>query len=288
MKNRIPLLISTLVLTSAVALAQDRNFDRTLSVAATPSVNVSTGAGSIHIHPGSDNQVHIVGHIHGNHGWMSGSSNNVQARIQQIADHPPIVQTGNEITIGERHANDLYRNLSIDYDITLPRTSSIVASSGSGDVEIQDAGASLKADSGSGTIRARGIHGAANLQTGSGDIELIQVASGDVHAQTGSGSLRLTVVSSALRAGTGSGDIEVNGAPTSDWRLETGSGNIHLNVGSGSKFSVNASTGSGSIRIEQPFTMQGELNRNHINASVNGGGSANVKANTGSGDIQIR
>lgn len=288
MKNHIPLLISTLVLTSAAAFAQDRNFDRTLTVTAAPGVNVATGAGSIHFHPGSDSQVHIIGHIHANHGWMSGSGNNVQARVQQIADHPPIVQNGNEVTVGERHANDLYRNLSIDYDVTLPRTSRIIASSGSGDIENQEAGASLKADSGSGNIRARGIHGPANLQTGSGDIELIQTASGDVHAQTGSGSLRLTIVSSALRAGTGSGDIEVNGTPTADWRLETGSGNIHLNVGSSSKFNVNASTGSGSIRIEQPFTMQGELNRNHITASVNGGGSANVKANTGSGDIQIR
>lgn len=287
MNTRI-LLIPTLVLATTAALAQDRNFDRTLSLSASPSINVATGAGSIHLHPGSDNQIHIVGHIHANHGWMNGGSSNLAARVQQIADHPPIVQSGNDVTIGERHASDLYRNLSIDYDITVPRTSSIVASSGSGDIEIQDAAVSFKADSGSGSIRARGVHGAANLQTGSGDIELVQVAPGDVHTQTGSGSLRLTVMSSPLRAGTGSGDIEVNGVPTSDWRLETGSGSIHLNVGSGSKFNVNASTGSGSIRIEQPFTMQGELNRNHITASVNGGGNANLKANTGSGDIQIR
>jgi hypothetical protein len=273
-----------LSLAAATTAFADSNFDRTLNVGNSPNLAVSTGSGYIHLHPGSDTQVHIVAHIHSSHGWMGGSD--VDARIREIANNPPIVQSGNDITIGEHHNNDLYRNISIDYDITLPHASAIAATTGSGDVDIQDVGASLKAQSGSGTVRAHGIKGPATLGTGSGDIELEQTGPGDVKAETGSGSIRLHGLSGALKAGTGSGDIEANGEPTTDWKLSTGSGSIHLGLGN-ARFNLDADTGSGSINVSQPITMQGSLNRHHVTGAVNGGGPT-IRANTGSGDIQIR
>jgi hypothetical protein len=280
------ILAATAALTfAATAAFADSNFDRTLSVGAAPNLSVATGSGSIRLHPGSDNQVHISARIHSNHGWMGGGD--VDARIQQIVSNPPIVQNGNDITIGETHNSDLYRNIGIDYDITLPRASTIAATTGSGDVDIQDVGASLKAQSGSGTVRAHGIKGPVTLGTGSGDIELQQTAPGDVKAQTGSGSIRLQGLSGALKAGTGSGDIEADGQPTTDWKLSTGSGSIRLGVGASARFNLDADTGSGSINVAQPITMQGSLNRHHVAGVVNGGGPT-IRANTGSGDIQIR
>src|ERR1700756_320686 len=172
-------------LAAATAFAADSSFDRTLNVSGSPNVSVSTGSGYIHLNPGSGNQIRIVAHLRSSHGWMSGGSD-VDSRIQQIVNNPPIVQSGNDITIGERHNNDLYRNISIDYDVTLPKASSINAATGSGDVQIQDVGATLKAQSGSGSVRARGIQGPATLGTGSGDIELQQTGPGDVKAETGS------------------------------------------------------------------------------------------------------
>ena len=147
---------ATLAFAAATAFAADGNFDRTLNVSGSPNVSVSTGSGYIHLNPGSSNQVHITAHLRSSHGWMSGGSD-VDSRIQQIINNPPIVQNGNDITIGERHNNDLDRNISIDYDITLPKASGINAATGSGEVQIQDVGASLKAQSGSGSVRAHGI-----------------------------------------------------------------------------------------------------------------------------------
>jgi hypothetical protein len=275
---------ATLILAATAALA-DGNFDRTLNVSGSPNVSVSTGSGYIRLHPGSGNQVHIVAHLRSNHGWMSGGSD-ADSRIQQIVNNPPIVQNGNDITIGERHNNDLFRNISIDYDITLPKTSSINASTGSGDLEIQDVGASVKAQSGSGSVKVHGVQGPTTLGTGSGEIDLQQVGPGDVKAETGSGSIRLQGLAGALRASTGSGDIEAQGQPTSDWKLSTGSGSVHLTVGN-ARFNLDADTGSGSITVSQPITMQGSLNRHHVSGVVNGGGST-IRVGTGSGDIQIR
>jgi hypothetical protein len=276
---------ATLALVAATAFAADGNFDRTLNVSGSPNVSVSTGSGYIHLNPGSGNQVHIVAHLRSSHGWMSGG-NDVDSRIQQIVNTPPIVQNGNDITIGERHSNDLYRNISIDYDITLPKASVINAATGSGDVQIQDVGANIKAQSGSGTVRAHGIQGPATLGTGSGDIELQQTGPGDVKAETGSGSIRLNGLAGALKASTGSGDIEATGQPTTDWKLSTGSGSVRLVVGN-AHFNLDADTGSGDIHVSQPITMQGSLNKHHVSGVVNGGGPT-IRVGTGSGDIQIK
>lgn len=274
---------ATLAIT-ATAFAAEANFDRTLNVSSSPTVSVATGSGYIHLKPGSDNQVHIVGRIHSSNSWMAGD---VEARVRQIAGNPPIVQNGNEITIGERHSGDLYRNISIDYDVTLPRASNIAVATGSGDLTIDSVGATLKAQTGSGSVHANGIHGAATLGSGSGDVDLQQTGPGDVRAETGSGSLHLRGVNGGLKASTGSGDIEVEGQPVTDWKLSTGSGSIRMSLGSGAKFNLVADTGSGSVNVSQPITMQGSLNRHHISGSVNGGGPL-VHANTGSGDITIR
>ena len=129
--------VATLTLAATTAFAADSNFDRTLNVSGSPNVSVSTGSGYIRLHPGSGDQVHIVAHLRSSHGWMSGG-NDVDSRIQQIVNNPPIVQNGNDIIIGPEHHNgDLYNNISIDYDVTLPKTSAISATTGSGDVQIK-------------------------------------------------------------------------------------------------------------------------------------------------------
>lgn len=283
---KLPLLFTAAILTLAAATATasaDATFDRTLNTGSTPNVAVSTGSGNIHLHPGSNNQVHVVAHLHANHGLLSGD---VDSRIQQIVNNPPIVQNGNDITIGEHHNSELYRNISIDYDVTLPRSSALTTSTGSGDITVESVGASLNARSGSGTIRATGIQGPATLGTGSGNINFEQSSPGDVKAETGSGDIELRGISGGLISRTGSGGIDVQGQPTTDWKLSTGSGTIRLAVGS-ARFNLNADTGSGSINVSQPITMQGSLNRHHVSGTVNGGGPT-VHASTGSGDIQIK
>jgi hypothetical protein len=284
MNARILLATASLTLATA-AYAADSHFERTLSVSSSPNVTVATGSGYIRLKPGNDNQVHIAGHVHSGSSWMGGDA---ESRVQQIANNPPISQNGNEINIGQRHGdNDLFHNISIDYDITLPRTSNIAATTGSGDMSIDNVGATLKAQTGSGSVRANGIQGASTLGSGSGDVELHLAGPGDVRAETGSGSVRLYGVNGALKASTGSGDIQVNGNPATDWKLSTGSGSINMDLGTGAKFNLVADTGSGSVNVNQPISMQGSLNRHHISGTVNGGGPT-IRANTGSGDISIR
>ena len=115
----------------ALALASDGTFDKTLNVNGAVQLEVSTGSGYVHVNPGSDNQVHIIGHVHANHGWMGGNS---EDQVKHVVDDPPIQQSGNTIRIGEMHES-WFNHVSIDYDITAPRNTHLKAESGSGDLE---------------------------------------------------------------------------------------------------------------------------------------------------------
>src|SRR5215475_5173788 len=277
------LAVTALLLAPAALLAADGTFDKTLQTSGAVTLYVNTGSGYIHITPGSDSSVHIVGHVHASkwNSWIDSGS--PEQRVQQVVSNPPIEQSGNTITIG-KHTE--YHNISIDYDITTPKGTDLTGNSGSGDIHVSDLSGPAKLNTGSGTIEASGLSGRTTLETGSGDIRAEMLSSTGVKAQTGSGSIRLKNVQGDLYAETGSGDMEIQGQPTASWRLQTGSGSVTIATGS-SKFSLDASTGSGSVHSDPPITTHGSFEKHHITGDVNGGGPT-VRVETGSGDIRIR
>ncbi len=280
-------LAATLLVSSSAALAAGGSFDRTLHTSATPTIAVFTSSGAIRVHAGSD--VHIKANLSSsNHGSFFGGHNDgdIQARIQRIINNPPIQQSSDRVEIGDHSHNDLFRDINIDYDITLPAGSHLNLQTGSGDIEVQAAGDGIHADSGSGSVRIREAHGPFSLQSGSGDIELQSSGAGNTEAHTGSGSIRLQNIDGTLNARTGSGDIEASGRLTGNSRLTTGSGSVRLDLGH-SGLNLNARTGSGSIRTNSPITTSGELDRDHVSGPINGGGPT-VDVTTGSGDIELR
>lgn len=275
--KRIALAVAILALAAVPALANEATFDRNLTVTGHVELTVSTGSGHIHLTKGSDNRVHVFGRVKSNWGGN-------EQRVQEIANNPPIEQTGNIIRIGQRHEN--YHNISIDYDIEAPANSFLEANSGSGEINDEGVGENAKLGTGSGSIHATGLQGGFIANTGSGSITIEQSGGqGDVKVQTGSGSIDLKNARGSLRAGTGSGSIKVAGTPTSDWKLETGSGSIELWLGSAG-FNLDASTGSGSVHTDQEMAVQGSLDRHHITGKVHGGGPT-VRIQTGSGDIRV-
>jgi hypothetical protein len=282
---KLKLIAATALLSlSTAAFALDSQFERTLNVNAQPDLYVGTGSGNIQIHAGNGNQIHIVGHIHA--GW--GAFGDISARIQRIVDNPPIMQEGNSIKIGMENDHDLYNHLSIDYDISIPSGTALNVKSGSGEVNIDGASPRyLSASSGSGNVTAHGVRGTADLSSGSGDIVLDEEAAGDVKAKSGSGNIRIHGFDGALNARTGSGEIEAFGHLTGAATLSSGSGNVHLHLNPDARFNLEASTGSGDIRVHFPNApQQNDSSRHHMTASINGGGPV-LEVRTGSGDIGI-
>jgi hypothetical protein len=259
----------------AAAFAAEKSFDRTLTVNGPVTLHVSTGSGYIHVSPGSDNQVHIVGHVKGSNSWWGGgSSDEAVAQSRRQSAH----QSG-----GQHHSRGrgprqttLGRHVSIDYEITTPATpclwpravpatfSSPIstersrAHTGSGSIRADKLGAGSRLETGSGTIDATNLMGSTTLQTGSGEVRAQLSSAGDVVAGTGSGSIKLD----QRTRGSQGGDRlrQPRDQRPTYFAVEAGDrfGRHHLQVGN-AHFTLDAETGSGSVKSDLPLTMRGSM-----------------------------
>ena len=321
-KLQISLVGIVLAVSTAAYAAVEGNFDRTLKVSGRVDLDVQSGSGDITVHTGDSNSVVVHGHVKASESWFNMGGLSADEKVKRIEQNPPIQQNGNSIRIGHIDEEALRNNISVTYEITVPKDTSVQAHTGSGDQHVNDVdgpvrvstgsgnltisniGSEVRANAGSGDLRisnvkgrlytetgsgninANGIAGGFDARAGSGDITFEQTASGSVRAQTGSGNIHLRNVSGGVEAGAGSGDVQVQGTMASDWRIHTGSGEVEVKLPSNAKFNINARSSSGNVEVNHPVTMQGTLKRNHVEGTVNGGGTL-LDINTGSGTIRV-
>lgn len=286
----------------AAAQAREGSFDRTLTVTGAVDLSIQTGSGQIRVQPGAPGNVRVSAKIRGDNSWTSGGD--IEARIRKIEQNPPIEQQGNTIVLGRFQDDDLSRNISISYEVTVPADTKVAARTGSGSIVIGavkgavdansgsggiqvDGAASLQAHTGSGSIRATAIAGAVSAKSGSGSITIDQTGKGEVSVSAASGSVRVTGVDGAARVSTSSGTVAVEGRPSGPWSLKSSSGSVSVTVPPDAAFDLEARTSSGSVSSVHPVTMSGELDRHRMVGKVRGGGPL-VSASTSSGSIRIK
>ncbi|MGA1985345.1 MAG: DUF4097 family beta strand repeat-containing protein [Candidatus Sulfotelmatobacter sp.] len=290
--------------TTAAAFASSTpqgTFDRTLSVSGPVDLEVLTRSGDVTVRAGSSGSVQIHGKIYVGDHWLMGGR---EADVHQIEQNPPIRQEGNSVHI---EYVDM-RNISVDYEITVPEETTVRTRSGSGDqliegtrgnVEVQTGSGDVKltkltgeihVQTGSGNVRAREIAGTVKGGTGSGDVEIEETGPGDVDMHTGSGNIVARGVQGGFHGEAGSGDITAEGTQSGSWEIHTGSGNVHVRLPANAAFDADISTSSGTVDVGAPveMTVQGRVGDMHkqIRGKVRGGGPL-LRVRTGSGDINI-
>jgi hypothetical protein len=319
----IPLAVALLVPSlPAAGQGLEGAFERTLKVTGAVDLDVASGSGSIRVETGATDSVRVAARLRAGNSWMA--SGDVERRIRQIEQNPPVEQQGNAIRIGHFADNDLPRNISISYEVTVPadtklaaRTGSgsivvgaikgpaqvksgsgsvtvgrvggpVEASTGSGSIKVEGA-ASLEASTGSGSIDAAAVAGPAKASSGSGSITITQAGKGGVEVSAASGAITLRGVEGAARANSSSGSIRIDGRPADPWSLHTSSGSITITVPPDASFDLDARTNSGAIDSVHPVTMTvtGKIDKRHIEGKVRGGGPL-VEASCSSGSIRIQ
>src|SRR5271155_1971461 len=273
--------------TSAFASTPQGTFERTLSVSGPVDLEVLTHSGDVTVRSGPAGSVSIRGKIFVSDRWLRGER---KTDVSAIEQNPPVRQEGNSIHIDYVEARDI----SVDYEITVPADTALRAhtgsgdqtiegthgnvdlQSGSGDVRLTQITGEIRIQTGSGNVRAREISGALRGGTGSGDIELEETGSGDIDLHTGSGNITARGIQGAFHAEAGSGDITGEGTPTGAWEIRPGSGNVHVRLPADAAFDADISTSSGNVDVGPPITMtvQGRVqeSRKQIQGKVRGGG----------------
>ncbi|WP_422736438.1 DUF4097 family beta strand repeat-containing protein [Micromonospora sp. WMMD729] len=135
---------------------------------------------------------------------------------------------------------------SVSYEVTVPDGVSVQGDSGSGDVELTKVGA-VKLRLGSGDVRVTEAAGALDVETGSGNIDLSEAGS-TVRLRAGSGDISARRVTGATDAEAGSGNVTIEMEAPNSARAHASSGDVTLLVPAGS-YRVRSSTGSGDARI---------------------------------------
>ena len=294
-------LAAMFICSAAFASTPQGTFEKTFQVSGSVNLEVQTHSGDIVVRNGPAGSVSIRGKIFVGDHWLAGNRHSEVAEIEQ---NPPLRQDGNSIHIDYVNARDI----SVDYEITVPADTTVRAHTGSGDQAIEGVHGNADLESGSGDLRLSHLTGEIRVQTGSGnvkareiagpvrggagsgDIEVEETAAGDIDLHTGSGNVTVRGIQGAFRAEAGSGDITAEGAQTGGWEVRTGSGNVHVRLPANAAFDADISTSSGTLDIGAPITMtvQGRVQetRKHIAGKVRGGGPL-LSLRTGSGDIHI-
>jgi hypothetical protein len=288
--------------TFAAASTPQGHFEKTFQVSGPVELEVQTRSGDVIVRSGAAGTVSIRAKIYVGDHWIFGDRH---TDVSDVEQHPPLRQDGNSIHID----NVTLRNISVDYEITVPVDTTIRAHSGSGNETIEGTHGNADVQTGSGDVRLSQLTGEIHLQTGSGnvraleiagpirggagsgDIEVHEIASGDIDLHTGSGNVSVRGIQGALRAEAGSGDITAEGMQAGAWEIRTGSGNVHVRLPANAAFEADISTSSGTLDVDAPITMtvQGRVQetRKQIRGKVRGGGPL-LTLRTGSGDIHIQ
>ncbi|MGA2301787.1 MAG: DUF4097 family beta strand repeat-containing protein [Candidatus Acidiferrum sp.] len=298
------------------ASATDNAFDRTFTVSGPVRLELSNGSGNVDIRGTADGKVHVHGRV--TKGWtLWGSS---EKNIQDAVSNPPLEQRGDTILIGKE--TSWLKNVSIDYQIEVPRDTEIDASVASGGVTIDQLRGPVKCSAASGyvhvyrvdretqltaasgSIEVSGLGGILRVSTASGSVDIADVkgdiqataVSGSIHianpggrveASNVSGSINVTGANNDVRAHVISGPIEVTGNPSGNrfWDLKTVSGSVDIRVPANSSFLLSADATSGDIRTNLPVMIE-EQSKHAIRAHV-GNSTGRVEVHTVSGGINV-
>lgn len=316
---------SAALLIPAAAQAQrvDGSFERTLTVAERPDIEIESGSGGIDVRQGAAGRVEVRGRIRvTDWGWQRGSYS-VEERLKRLQATPPVTQTGNVVRIGHIDDEALRNGVSISYEVIVPAQSvlrsktgsgsqriegvegGVEASSGSGSIVVRHSGGRVRtttgsggitadaiggafeASTGSGSIAGTGIAGAMRVHTSSGSIEVTQTGAGDVDASSSSGTVRVRGVNGGLRASTSSGGLHVEGQMAREWRLSSSSGHVTIDIPGSQGLEVDANSNSGSIDVDFPVTVTGTVGKRTLRGSARGGGPL-LHVRTSSGGISIQ
>ena len=219
-KLQISTIALLLVLSSAAWASAEGSFDRTLKVSGHVDLDVQSGSGNITVHPGDSSSVVVRGHIKVSESWFSGGGLSAEEKVKRIEQNPPIEQNGNSVRIGHIEDESLRNNISVSYDISVPKDTSVQSHTGSGDERVSDITGPVRANSGSGNITLSSIGSEVRANAGSGDLDISNVQ-GRAYTETGSGNIKATGIAGGFDARAGSGDITFEQTASGSVRAET-------------------------------------------------------------------
>jgi DUF4097 and DUF4098 domain-containing protein YvlB len=179
---------------------------RTFAVTGSPRVTINTFDGHVTVHGWDKPEVTYTA-VKGSHDEESLKNISIQAQ-----------QQGEAISIIAETNED--QNGTVNFDVYVPRQSSLHVSSGDGALNLDGVTGQITLRSGDGPIEVANGGGQLQVNTGDGLIRIIKF-DGQVDARTGDGAIALDGNFNSLSARTGDGTISLTVPAGSSFTIET-------------------------------------------------------------------
>ena len=281
-------LLATGLLAAAPLAAQSDRYDWSGSIPAGATLRVSTSAGDVNVTRGQGSTATVRGRVRRSRG-------DERVRFELVRD-------GRDVTICALHAeratctaqgirDDSHRgtrHARADFTVEVPAGVLLAASSGTGDVEVSGATASVRASTGNGDVRVGPGAAEVSASSGNGAVQ-VQGARGAVHASSGNGRIDVATSSGPVSASSGNGDIRVSMASlraAGDLSFSSGNGDITLRLPDDFGAELRASTGSGSVHSDFEVRTTGRITAHRLHGTIGRGGRS-LRVSTGSGSISL-
>jgi len=274
----IAMLLFTALATCAVA--EERTFDRTLTVSGPVNLDVVTDAGGIVVTHGTGS-VHVHGILKTMNGWLAGDA---AEHLRKLAENPPVQQTGNSIRAGYVTDKSLLRGVSLRFEITVPPDTEVRARADSGGIRVEGVKGPVVCKTDSGGIHISEIGSDVRAEADSGGIHIRDVK-GMVHAKADSGGIEALEIAGSVDAQTDSGGIQVSQTTAAPVKARADSGGATVRLAPAGGYDIKASCDSGRITVPE-MASKGPIDRHHAEGRVRGGGAL-VDISVSSGNIHI-
>jgi hypothetical protein len=315
------LAVAACVLGATPAAAQRLPFERTVDVAPGATLDVSTYRGKIAIVGHDARQIRIDGTVTVRVLAGFNAPSNALELARRVSEHPRIDVSGNVVRLRPPLDAAEQQAVTVSYELRVPRDTTVVVASDSGEVSVLEVAAPVTITTGSSAVSLRRIDGKAEVKTDSGEVTIdgarggvrlvtgssrmtlralegpleARTQSGEVRAsfagrgtadvETGSSAIQLDGLSDRVTVRSQSGRVTLRGAPAAEWNVTTGSSVIEASFDPSARFTLEATSGSSSVRVAG-VAVDGTVAKGQASGRV-GGGGPRVRLASRSGQVHI-
>jgi hypothetical protein len=268
--------------TPSLARAQRFPFERTFDVQDVATLDISTLRGRIDVGPGLPGRIVVTGVATVRIAWDAPS--NAVELARRVADHPPIERDGSTVRLRPPSDTAEQKATTVSYTVRVPPTTEVRTDSDSGATTVRGIEGPVTIRTQSAAIDVGSVGATTSITTGSGAVK-VDGSKGALRVKTGSSAITLRGARGGVTATSQSGHVTVAGIPGSPWTLSTGSSAIDIAVDRGASLSVDASSRSGSVKIDGG-SVQGDVSKKRVAGTIGAEGPL-VRATSGSGSITM-
>ncbi len=255
-----------LALTS-LALARTITETKQFTVGDQPTLVLNNNNGDVHLTSGPAGTITVVAHKH----TFVGNEDQISVDYNLSSDGKTLTVTSTEASI---ISFGFFFRLGVDFDVTVPATSTLNVRTSDGSVDASGISGSITLHSSDGSVSTNGGSGQVTLTTSNGSIQASNV-SGQITLTTSNGDIQADNASGALNLKTSNGSIKVSGASLNeDSTFVTSNGSITFSGSLAPPNSYSFRTSNGSIDVTLPadssFQVSSQTSNGSLNSDFNG------------------